>query len=173
MTAAAGLPAARVAIAAQNGIINPAWYRFFTRIWERTGGFFDGVEEVTDAVTTLQGQVTALQGQVSGLLVAVSSLQAADVSLDARLDALEAVLSGSASSDLASIAIGGSATQVVPVPGALMGDFALGSCSLDIVGLGITAYVSAADTVTLVLNNNTAGAVDLASATFRARVISH
>ena len=41
------------------------------------------------------------------------------------------------------------------------------SFGVDAAGLSITAYVSAADVVTIAANNNTGGAVDLASTTIR------
>ena len=71
----------------------------------------------------------------------------------------------------ASIADGGYATTTVSVPGAELGDFALASFSIDISALDLSCYVSAADTVTVVLSNHTAGAVDLNSATLRVLVL--
>ena len=73
--------------------------------------------------------------------------------------------------DLASIADAASLGTTVAVPGAKLGDFAMVSCSLDVVDLSLTADVTAANVVTFVLNNNTGGAVDLASATFRVKVV--
>ena len=70
-----------------------------------------------------------------------------------------------------SIASGESTTlAMASVTGAALGDFVEASFSLDISGLTLTAYVSAANTVTVVLANNTAGAVDLASGTITVRV---
>lgn len=80
-------------------------------------------------------------------------------------------LEGSATSDVASIADGDEAAVEVTVTGAALGDFALASVSLDVADLVVSASVTAANTVTIVLANNTGGAVDLASATFRARVL--
>jgi hypothetical protein len=51
-----------------------------------------------------------------------------------------------------------------------LGDFAIASFSLDVADLVLDAQVTAADTVTCVLANNTGGAIDLASGTVRVRV---
>jgi hypothetical protein len=72
--------------------------------------------------------------------------------------------------DPGSIAIGGSETTTVTATGAVLGDFAMASFSLDTQGLTLTATVTSANTVTAVLSNNTAGAVDLASGTIYVRV---
>lgn len=80
-------------------------------------------------------------------------------------------LSGSATYDAPSIAAGGTTTTTVTVTGAALGDFALVSFSITVAGLVVTAYVSAANTVSVVLYNPTAGAINLASATLRARVL--
>jgi hypothetical protein len=56
------------------------------------------------------------------------------------------------------------------VAGAALGNFVAVSFGEDLQGLGATAYVSAANTVTVLLMNNTGGAVDLASTTVRVRV---
>lgn len=80
-------------------------------------------------------------------------------------------LEGSNSWDPVSTAIGGVATRNITVTGAALGDFAIASFSLDTGGLALTAEVTAADTVTARLLNNTAGgAVDPGNGTVRARV---
>lgn len=69
------------------------------------------------------------------------------------------------------IADGDQATTTVTVTGAVLGDFVIGvSCSIDLAGLQLTGYVSAADTVTLLLQNNSGAAVNLAAADFKVRV---
>lgn len=79
-------------------------------------------------------------------------------------------LEGSATYDPPSIAASGTTTTTVTVTDAALGDYAVPSFSLTLSGLVMTAYVSAADTVTVVLFNPTAGAIDIASGTLRARV---
>jgi len=64
-----------------------------------------------------------------------------------------------------SIANGSSASTTVTVSGAALGDYAIVSFSLDLSGLTLSAYVSAANTVTVVLSNLTGAAVNLASGT--------
>jgi hypothetical protein len=79
-------------------------------------------------------------------------------------------LFGSAVFDQASLATGaGAAGQAtVTVTGAALGDVVVGiSASVDLQGLQVTGYVSAANTVVLRFRNDTGGAVDLASATYR------
>lgn len=71
----------------------------------------------------------------------------------------------------ASIADGDNATTTVTVQGAELGDFVLSSFSVSLGGLALCAYVSAANTVTAVLLNNTGGAVDLASGTLKVKVL--
>ncbi len=84
---------------------------------------------------------------------------------------LSGTLSGSATYDAASLADGAGATTTVTVTGAALGDFAFVSFSLDLQGISVTAYVTAANTVAVRLQNETTGVVDLASGTLRARVI--
>ena len=82
------------------------------------------------------------------------------------------VLAGSATSDVASIADGDEDTVAITVTGAALGDMILGcSVSVDIADGVLDAQVTAADTVTVVLANNTGGALDLASATYRVLVL--
>ncbi|TIN98298.1 MAG: hypothetical protein E5Y03_25045 [Mesorhizobium sp.] len=83
-----------------------------------------------------------------------------------------ALLAGSATYDAASIAAGAEVTTTVTVTGAAVGDAVVGmSHGVDQAGLTIDGYVSAANTVTAVVRNGTAGAIDLASATLRAVVL--
>lgn len=70
-----------------------------------------------------------------------------------------------------SIADGDEAAEEVTVTGAQLGDFAMASMSVDISDLMLTAAVTAANTVTCVLANNTGGAVDLDSGTLYVMVI--
>jgi len=75
------------------------------------------------------------------------------------------VLTGSKTHDFASVADGAQATTTVTVTGAALGDFCQASVGVNQAGVILHAYVSAADTVTVVLQNETGGAVDLASTT--------
>lgn len=64
-------------------------------------------------------------------------------------------------------------STTVTVTGAALGDLALASFSLDLQGLELFPYVSAANTVTCVLSNKTATTVNLAEGTLRASVLQH
>lgn len=85
---------------------------------------------------------------------------------------LAGLLRGSATYDAASLADGVGATTAVTVTGAALGDFVVGvSFSLDLQDIGVTAYVSAADTVEVRFQNEGAATVDLASGTIRVAVL--
>ena len=81
-------------------------------------------------------------------------------------------LVGSETWDAGSIADGNEEMEEVAVTGAVFGDYCTASLSIDILDLEISASVTAADIVTVIVSNNTGGAIDLASATLRVRVTS-
>jgi hypothetical protein len=60
---------------------------------------------------------------------------------------------------------------VVTVPGAQLGDFAFVSFSIDVTDLELSAQVTAANTVTVSLSNNTGGTIDLGAGTLRVKVV--
>lgn len=82
------------------------------------------------------------------------------------------MLDGSVTWDASSIADGDEEAKEVTITGAALGDFVLSSLSIDVADLVLTGAVTATDTVTLVLANNTGGAIDLASCTAYARVFT-
>lgn len=70
--------------------------------------------------------------------------------------------------DVASLVDAAGATQTFTVPGVVLGDMVLAfSLSVSLAGITATAYVSAADTVSIRFQNESAGTVDLASATVK------
>jgi hypothetical protein len=80
-------------------------------------------------------------------------------------------LHGSATYDAASLLDAAGATGTVTVTGAALGDFVVGlSFGVDLQGITCTAYVSAANTVSFRLQNESGGTLDLASTTVRALV---
>lgn len=81
-----------------------------------------------------------------------------------------AILTGSATYDAPSLVDAAGVTTTVTVTGAALGDFVLVSLSVDLAGITVTGYVSAADTVSVRVQNESGGTVDLASATLRALV---
>lgn len=74
--------------------------------------------------------------------------------------------------DPASMLDGGTQTTTISVVGAKLGDFAFPSFSLSLQGIISTAYVSADNVVTVVLQNETGGTINLASGTLRVVVVS-
>jgi len=81
-------------------------------------------------------------------------------------------LTGSDTWDPGSIADGDEETKEVTVTGAALGDFVRVSFSLDVADLVLDAKVTAANTVTCVLANNTGDAVDLTSGTISVEVFN-
>lgn len=86
-------------------------------------------------------------------------------------DGTHKFIKGSTTWNPGSIANGAEESQDVTVTGAALGDFALGSFSVDTADMSISASVTATNTVTVSLLNNTGGAIDLVNATVRAIVI--
>ena len=87
-----------------------------------------------------------------------------------QLPALNDYLTGSETKDFGSIADGDEEAEEVTVTGAALGDFAMASLSVDSTDIVVTAEVTASNTVTAVVLNNTGGAIDLGSATLSVRV---
>ena len=80
-------------------------------------------------------------------------------------------LTSNAIYDAPSIAAGASATTTVTVTGAALGDYVSGiSLAVSAAGVTLSGYVSAANTVTVVIANLTGAAVDLASTTLSVEV---
>lgn len=80
-------------------------------------------------------------------------------------------LSVSGAYDPPNLADGAGVTTTLTIAGAVLGDFAIASFSLDLQGIVVTAYVSAANTVSVRFQNESGGALDLAAGTLRAKVI--
>ena len=79
---------------------------------------------------------------------------------------------GSATYNPANLIDGAGVTTTVTVTGAVLGDAVTElSFSLDLQGITLTAWVSAADTVSVRFQNETGGPIDLASGTLRAAVV--
>ena len=90
--------------------------------------------------------------------------------LIAMLTALRG-LDGSATWNAGSLVDGAGESKDITVTGAVMGDFVLCSLGVDIVDITISAAVTAADTVTIRLQNESTATVDLASTTAYVRVL--
>lgn len=114
--------------------------------------------DITDLLTK-QAQITLFQS----LLADLTDLH----------NMFSTMLTGSATYDPASLADGAGATTTVTVTGAALGDLVLPSFSVDLAGVSVTAYVSAANTVSVRFQNESGGTVDLASGTIVARVFKN
>lgn len=79
-------------------------------------------------------------------------------------------MQGSATVDPGNLVDGDGTTATVTVTGAVLGDLATASFSLDLQGITATAYVSTTNTVRVRLQNETGGAIDLGSGTLLATV---
>ena len=84
-----------------------------------------------------------------------------------------AFLEGSATFNPGNLADGAGESTTVTVTGAAIGDYAEVAFGVSTQGITVTASVTAADTVTVRFQNETGGALDLASSTLRARVHKH
>lgn len=74
----------------------------------------------------------------------------------------------SATLDAGSLADGAGESDTVAVPGVVLGDIVIGcSINVDLAGITWTAYVSAADVVTIRVQNESGGPLDLASKTIK------
>lgn len=81
-------------------------------------------------------------------------------------------LSGSATWDPGSLNDGvGETSASITVTGAALGDFAIASAPYDLQGVTCNAYVDATNSVKIRLQNETGGVVDLASGTWKVKVI--
>lgn len=86
---------------------------------------------------------------------------------------IDKVLTATAALDFASVAAGATAELTITVTGAAANDgVVLGPPTTISAGLNWNGYVSAANTVTVRIHNTTGVAIDPASATWRATVIS-
>ena len=89
-----------------------------------------------------------------------------------RIQNLDSVFFKQAVINPANLAAGtGETDTITNVSGASLGDFVLVAPPYDTQGLTVTGWVSAAGTVKIRIQNGTAGAVDLASGTWRVLVL--
>jgi len=86
--------------------------------------------------------------------------------------ALAGVISGSGTWNPGDLVDGAGETSAsITATGAALGDFVLVSAPYDLQGICCNGYVDAADSVKVRLQNETGGAINLASGTWRVRVI--
>lgn len=126
----------------------------------------------------LQTLVAAIQNAVQAQNLIATNLKSLNATNATFYTALLAILAaafptpltGSATWNPPSVLAASSASTTVSVAGAAVGNFVQVSFSQDLQGMTLDGYVSAADTVTVVLSNLTALPIDLASGTVRVRV---
>lgn len=103
---------------------------------------------------------------------AVVSFAVGEADVEVLAAAKITFLSGSATWDPANMAADGDVvTTNVTVTGAAVGDFVVATFPIGTNNVLISAHVSAANTVRVVLQNKTGGALDLASGTLAVRVL--
>lgn len=90
--------------------------------------------------------------------------------VNALRTAMGGLLTGSKTHDFGNLVDGAGESTDVTVTGAALGDFAVCSVGVDAQGITFTANVKSADTVTVRAQNETGGAIDLASTTLRVLV---
>jgi hypothetical protein len=93
--------------------------------------------------------------------------------VDSNRTAIVKLKTGTAAINFASIAAAGTQTGTITVTGAVAGDAVFIGVPTAAINAGVIywGYVSAANTVTVVANNITAGPIDPGNATFRAVVM--
>lgn len=89
-----------------------------------------------------------------------------------QFQGLFSVIPFKATVDFASAADAETQAVDIPVVGASLGDIVIAAIGVDVQDLTFDAQVTVADVVTVTVNNNTGGAVDLASATVTGIVFS-
>lgn len=87
-------------------------------------------------------------------------------------DLFTAVVNGSSVFDPASLTTyTGTASSAITVTGAALGDYVLVTAPIDLTGILATGTVSAANTVKITVFNATSGTIDLASSTWKIKVL--
>lgn len=148
----------------RNGVANAASLniRNTTQTGHVAGNYFDATAEIGMFIANSNPGVSFGSNRV----ITSGSLYSSALYAGAGFE-----MEGSTTTDVASIANGAQAQFNITVAGAELGDYVAAiTCSISTAALSLTATVTAADTVTAVLQNNTGGAVDLASATYTALV---
>ncbi len=155
----------------------PRWIRndgVDVKIWnELNDGSGSGLD--ADTLDGLQASAFALAGSylplTGGTLSGPGNLAVGGTLSVGGGNTISKIITGSGTWDPPAIANGSQNTQTFTVTGAALQDLVIASYSNSLTGVTMTAYVSAADTVTVVLHNHTGSSQDLGSGTFRFIVI--
>lgn len=116
----------------------------------------------TDIVTAIQNNGKIL-GQIQAALAAITVAIAA---------AFPPPINGSTSWSPGSVTSGSRASTTITVAGVSLGYYAIASLGVDLQGQVLEAYVSAANTVTLLLTNDTGGSINLGAVTATVRTFA-
>lgn len=127
--------------------------------WPATGILTYGV--LNDGTTTLTATAAEINTACDGITATATEINTV----------CDGVLTGSVTWDPASILDGASETKQLTVTGAAIGDFVIAAPGVDVQGFTFSGSVIATDTVELVLSNNTGGAIDIASSTWKVKVL--
>jgi len=146
-------------------VCNSAQYAIGAYVWIDGAGFFEVIARPNANAISVQNNGT------TGNSTAGTAVAAGAAIVHMPPPETSRWLEGSDTWDPGSIADGDEEAKEVTVTGAALGDFVLVSFSLDVADLAIVGSVTAADTVTVLLLNNTGGAIDLAEGTVRVRVL--
>jgi hypothetical protein len=167
-TRAAGGRPIRFEAITVNAVAFPAEYNIVELDMVTVNSYINPAEFVATATVEVRDNLIRYSKPFAVDFNAVSVAEAARV-LRNIVDC--GLLYGTATWNPGSIADAAQETTTVTVTGAVLGDVVDGvSFSLSLQNMTMTAYVSAADTVTVVLQNESGGAVDLASGTLRVAV---
>lgn len=149
--------------------------RYHVYLWDDDGSrkiSLSATAPVVDDVVGSQSGYLVRSGDVAKYWVGCITTTAA-VHPDQRFSHVEnggGWLIGSAAYNPGNLVDGDGVTTTITVTGAELGDYARVTYSLDLQGITATAWVSAANTVSVRLQNETGGAIDLAPGILRARV---
>ena len=112
----------------------------------------------------LRKVLEALDTEVDALRTAVNEV---------RTTSLGTILDGSKTWNPGSLADGAGETTNLTVSGAALGDFVLVAPPVSVSSCLVTGYVSATDTVTIRLQNESGATYDMASGTWRVKVFPY
>lgn len=119
-------------------------------------------------LSNIEGSLRLVVGAVNNAVTAINNLtDATNDEVAAITAAYPSPLTSSVVWNPASIADKASLTTTVSVSGAVLGYRTTASFTLDLAGLSLSSYVSAANVVSVTLSNLTGGAVDLGSGTVK------
>lgn len=141
--------------------------------WPATGVLTYGV--LNDGTTALTATVAEINTACDGITATAAEINTACDGITATAAEIntvcDGVLTGSLVWNPTSIAVNGAQSTTISVTGAAVGDFVIVAPGIDVQEMTFSGSVSATDTVEIVLSNNTVGAIDLGSSTWKVKVL--